>query len=228
MNQSTMPATDSHRTSLFRRIFLLIRLAGIIAVVVLAAIAAVPLTTQQFRFERAVDVPPTRVAIVFGAGIRPDGEVSPMLADRVEAAVELYQLGRVQKLLMTGDNSRVNYDEVNAMRRYAIAHGVAENDITLDYAGFSTYESCYRARPIFGVEEAVLVTQRYHLPRAVYTCRALGMRATGLATPDWERVPWPAMVSYVTRETLATGKALWELHITRPLPTFLGPYEGIL
>jgi vancomycin permeability regulator SanA len=183
--------------------------------------------TAGQRYERTADVPPVRVAIVFGAGLAPSGRPSPFLADRVRAAADLYRAGRVQKLLMTGDNSRADYDEVSAMRGYALSLGVPEGDITLDYAGFDTYDSCYRAGPIFGVDDAVLITQRYHLPRAVYLCRALGIHAVGLATPDWERYHWRIMVPYMVREALASIKALWEVHLTRPLPTFLGPYEGI-
>lgn len=150
-----------------------------------------------------------------------------MLADRVRAAAELYALGKVQKVLMTGDNSRADYDEVNVMKRYAVEQGIAADDITLDYAGFSTYESCYRARAIFGVQQAVLVTQRFHLPRAVYTCRQLGVEAVGLGTPDWGSYHDTLLLRYGTREALATLKALWQLHVTRPPPTFLGPFEGM-
>lgn len=199
----------------------------ICAFVVLLLLSIVEQTTRGLRYEHAADLPAARVAMVFGAGVRPDGRLSPMLADRVDAAVELYQLGRVQRLLMTGDNSRTDYDEVSAMRAYAEQRGIPGAHITLDYAGFSTYESCYRAGPIFGVSDAILITQRYHLPRAVYTCRALGMQVHGLASPDWERYPASVMLPYTIREYAATLKALWQLHISRPLPTFLGPYEGI-
>ena len=112
------------------------------------------------------------------------------------------------------------------MRRAAIAGGVPAGAITLDYAGFSTYESCYRARAIFGVTAAVLVTQRYHVPRAVYTYQALGLHATGLGTPDWGAYP-TLMPGYAARELLAISKSLWEVHISRPLPTFLGPFVGL-
>jgi vancomycin permeability regulator SanA len=189
--------------------------------------AFVVVTTRDYRYDDPTAIPPVEVGIVFGAGLRPDGQPAPMLADRVRAAARLYQLGRVRKILMTGDNSRIEYDEVSAMRRYAIELGVPPADITLDYAGFSTYESCYRARTIFGVTQAVLVTQRYHLPRAVYTCRDLGVEAFGLGTPDWGAYGAGLMLPYTTREALASAKALWQVHIVRPPPTFLGPFEGI-
>ena len=211
----------------------------VVPVVALAAlVVALPLyvvaATRPYRYGDAAQVPPRRVAIVFGAGVV-NGVPTPALAERVRGAAELYRLGRVQKLLMTGDNSRRDYDEVTAMRDLAVALGVPSADITLDYAGFSTYESAYRAKAIFGVSEAVLVTQGYHLPRAVYTCRALGIEAVGYGMPDWlfnraHMAIWYSRfdrVRYTVREALAICKALVDLHITHPLPTFLGPYEGI-
>ena len=187
----------------------------------------VALTTQQERFDDPAAVPSRPVAIVFGAGLRRDGRPTRMLADRIQAAVTLYQGGRVGKLLMTGDNSSVDYDEVTAMRQYAIERGVPAADIVLDYAGFRTYDSCYRAREIFGVSEAVVVTQRFHLPRAVYTCRALGVEAIGLGTPDWGAYSSRLMSRYAVREAIATLNALWEVHIAHPNPRFLGPFEGL-
>ncbi|MDM9382773.1 ElyC/SanA/YdcF family protein [Chlorogloeopsis sp. ULAP01] len=183
--------------------------------------------TSNHRYTNPTEVPTQRVAIVLGAGVYPDGTPSPMLSDRITAAVELYKLGRVQKLLMTGDNSSDDYDEVTVMQRYAVERGVPIEDITLDHAGFSTYESCYRAKEIFGIEQAVLVTQKFHLPRAVYTCRQLGVDAIALGTPDWESYRPQTIMYYNLREMISTLKALWEVHITRPLPTFLGPFEGI-
>ncbi|HET9223572.1 MAG TPA: ElyC/SanA/YdcF family protein [Roseiflexaceae bacterium] len=207
-----------------------IRLALLTLVAPLLLVAPaiyVVVATSSYRYDDLAAIPPVRVAIVFGAGLRRDGRPSPMLADRVRAAAQLYQLGQVQKILMTGDNSRVEYDEVSAMRRYAVELGVPSDDITLDYAGFSTYESCYRASVIFGVRQAVLITQRYHLPRAVYTCRDLGIEAFGLGAPDWGTYGVGVMLPYTSREALATIKALWQVHIVRPPPTFLGPFEGI-
>ncbi len=207
-------------------------LIGLVALLLLPAY--VIYATRPYRYADPAAVPAQRVALVPGAGII-DGEPSPALAERVYGAVELYRLGKVEKLLFSGDNSSVHYDEVTAMRRYAMSLGVPARDITLDYAGFSTYETCYRARDIFGVREAVIVTQSYHLPRAVYTARQLGIDAVGLGMPDWT---WAQarrtihytpgeMAFYTLREALAILKALWDVHMARPLPTFLGPFEGI-
>ncbi|KAM3103266.1 vancomycin high temperature exclusion protein [Phormidesmis sp. 146-12] len=183
--------------------------------------------TRSDRYNAAKNVPVKPVAIVFGAGIYTNGTPTPMLADRVQGGVDLYRQGRVRKLLMTGDNSATNYDEVTAMKRYAITLGIPEKDITLDYAGFSTYESCYRAKAIFGVTQSVLVTQHYHLPRAVYTCRQLGIDAIGLGTPDWESYGNQVMVPYALREIASTMKATLQVHLLHPKPTFLGQFEGI-
>ena len=204
---------------------LLIPLA--VCVLLITLIWQVSAVTRRDRYNSVADVPARRVALVFGAGVRPDGRLTRILAERVDAAVDLYQAGRVQKLLMTGDNGQPEYDEVTAMQRYAVARGVPETDITLDHAGFSTYESCYRAHEIFGLNDAVLVTQSFHLPRAVYTCRQLGVDAVGLGTPDWGNYRGALLVRYSVRESLATLKALWDVHIARPLPTFLGPFEGV-
>jgi vancomycin permeability regulator SanA len=192
----------------------------------IAAVLYVRAVTAPFRFDAPAAVPAERVAVVFGAGVRGE-RPTRILAERIAGAVELYRLGRVQKLLMTGDNSRADYDEVTVMGRYAESLGVPPGDITLDYAGFSTYESCYRLGPIFGVERAVLVTQQFHLPRAVYTCRALGVEAVGLGVADWGRYADVLIARYTVREALATAKALVDVHLTRPLPTFLGPFEGV-
>ena len=187
----------------------------------------IKIVTNNRRYFQAEKVPSEPVAIVFGAGVWADGTPTPMLADRVEGAVELYRLGRVNKILMTGDNATPEYNEVVAMQQYAERLGVPSQDIKLDYAGFSTYESCYRAKVIFGVERAVLITQKYHLPRAVYTCNQLGIQAVGLGTPDWGKFRDDSMRFYTQREVLAVIKAIVELHIIRPKPTFLGPFEGM-
>lgn len=201
-------------------------LAGAGAFAIAALVWHVSATTASYRRNEVAQVPRERVALVFGAGVRGE-RLSRMLAERVNAAIALYQDDKVEKLLMSGDNSSPDYDEVTAMQRYAMARGVPERDITLDYAGFSTYESCFRAKAVFGVDAAVLVTQNFHLPRAVYTCRALGIDAVGLGTPDWGSYRNELMISYTLREAGATLKALLDVHVTHPQPTFLGPFEGI-
>ena len=180
--------------------------------------------SAPFMGESPERIPSVRAAIVFGAFVRTDGSLTPILRDRVEGAVELYRLGKVEKILMSGDNSRPDYNEVTAMKDYAVSKGVPESSVALDYAGFSTYETCYRAKEVFGITQATLVTQRYHQYRAVYECRSLGIDAHGYSIPDFERYP-DLKVAYSVREYAATLKAWWEISITRPVPTFLGSKE---
>lgn len=170
-------------------------------------------------------VQPSPVAIVFGAGLWRDGTPTPVLRDRVETAAELYFAGKVEKLLMSGDNSRQDYNEPQAMRDYAISLGVPDAAIALDYAGRRTYDTCYRARDIFGIRSAILVTQSFHLPRAIYTCNALGIKATGVPADqlDYRK---GSLAYWNLREIPASLVALWEVHISKPLPV-LGDPEPI-
>jgi len=161
------------------------------------------------------EAPIRRVAIVFGAGVWPDGRLSAVLEDRVYTAVQLYQAGRVQKILMTGDNRFVDYNEPGHMRRYALSLGVPDEDIVLDYAGRRTYDSCYRARQIFGVTDAILVTQAYHLDRALFTARSLGIDAVGVPA---DRREYVYLRRYWWREVLATTVAWWQVKVSHPVP----------
>jgi len=171
------------------------------------------------------DVPPKRVAIVFGAGVR-DGRPTPALRDRVATAANLYFAGKAEKLLMSGDNRFVDYNEPQGMKDYALSLGVPAEAIVLDYAGRRTYDTCYRARQIFGVQEAILVTTDFHLPRAIYTCNALGVKAVGVPA-EWRfSVPSPLFLYWNLRELLATLLALWDVHVSHPLPV-LGKPEPI-
>ncbi len=200
----------------------------LVTIVVLLFLPAwyVGFVTQKQRHRRTAEVRQTRVGIIFGAAVYADGTPTPMLADRLDRAIALYREGKIAKLLMSGDNSSLDYNEVSAMKRYATDRGVPAQDITLDYAGFSTYETCYRARVIFGVEEAILLSQSFHLPRAVYTCQHLGIAAQGVGTDDL-KYSRSALHYYQLRETIATIKALWQIHVARPQPRFLGEFEGI-
>lgn len=165
------------------------------------------------------------VALVLGAGLNRDGSAGVVLQDRVETAAELYFAGKVEKLLMSGDNSTIYYDEPGAMLEYALSLGVPEEAIVLDFAGRRTYDSCYRAKAIFGVDDLIVVTQAFHLPRALYLCNAFDIEATGTPADDANY----RLSSYTTwwvREILATLKAYWDVLILRPLP-ILGDPEPI-
>ncbi|HUT33503.1 MAG TPA: ElyC/SanA/YdcF family protein [Planctomycetota bacterium] len=166
------------------------------------------------------ELPACQVAIVLGAGVRPDGSLSAMLEDRVATGVELYPAGKVRKLLLSGDHGRMTYDEANAMRRRVLAAGLPPEDVFLDHAGFSTYETMYRARDVFQVTDAIVVTQGFHLARSVYTARRLGLDAWGC---EADKRPYATATRSIVREWLARCKAVVELHLTRPRPHFLGP-----
>lgn len=166
-----------------------------------------------------------RAAIVFGAGLTRDGHPTPVLRDRVETAVNLYRTGKVEKLLMSGDNRFEYYNEPAAMRQYALDLGVPDDAIVLDFAGRSTYDTCYRAKAIFNLQEAVLVTQRFHLPRALFTCVQIGLKATGVIADRRTYFP-TSRLSWQIREIPATLNALLDVLVTHPLPV-LGDPEPI-
>ncbi|MFE4172597.1 vancomycin high temperature exclusion protein [Streptomyces sp. NPDC056909] len=172
------------------------------------------------RVRTVADVPAGDVAVVFGAGLRA-GRPAPYLAHRLDAAAELYSTGKVKVVLVTGDNSREEYDEPDAMRTYLIERGVPDGRIVSDYAGFDTWDSCVRARKIFGVDRAVLVTQGFHVRRAVALCRAAGVESYGVGVSERRDATW-----YYggIREMFASGKAAAEA-LLRPDPMFLGPTE---
>lgn len=161
------------------------------------------------------EVPPHEVVIVFGAGLRRDGSPTAVLHDRVATAAQLYFSGKAKTLLMSGSLIPPYYDEPEAMRRHALSLGVPPEAIQLDPAGFRTYETCYRARHLYGVQRAILVTQAFHLPRALYLCRGLGIAAVGVAA-DLRRYSRPLHLYWSLREIPAAWAALYDLHIASP------------
>jgi SanA protein len=168
------------------------------------------------------NTPPSPVAIIFGAGLRRDGTPTPVLRDRVVTGVDLYFQGKVQKLLMSGDSSTVNHDEPGAMRDYAISLGVPSQDILVDYVGRRTYDTCFRALHEFEVSEAILVTQDFHLPRALYICNKLGLPAIGVKADQRAYSPTPHFL-WSLRELPATLVAFWQIYISRPIPSLGNP-----
>ena len=170
-------------------------------------------------------VPPRRVAIVFGAGLWRDGTPTPVLQDRVQTAANLYFNGKVKKLLMSGDNRFVEYNEPEAMRQFALSLGVPDEDIVLDYAGRRTYDTCYRARDIFRADSVILVTQDFHLPRALFLCNMLGVDAVGVPA-DIQYYRKISRAIWHFRETLATLDAINDIMYKKPIPV-LGDPEPI-
>ncbi|MEV7198877.1 SanA/YdcF family protein [Streptomyces griseoluteus] len=194
---------------------------GVVAGCVLALLPSTWLyASTADRLRTAADVPRTEVAVVFGAGLW-NGGPSPYLAHRLDAAARLYRAGRIEAVLVTGDNSREDYDEPSAMRAYLSRHGVPAERIVSDYAGFDTWDSCVRARRVFGVHRAVLISQTFHIRRAVALCEAAGVSSYGLGVEDRHDATW-----YYggTREVFAAGKAALDA-VFHPSPQFLGPRE---
>ncbi|MED7951406.1 SanA/YdcF family protein [Streptomyces sp. BE303] len=172
------------------------------------------------RVGTVATAPQAPVAVVFGAGLF-DGRPSPYLAHRLDAAVELFERRKVQAILVTGDNGRASYDETEAMRRYLIEHGVPDVRVVGDYAGFDTWDSCTRAHRIFGVERAVLVSQDFHVRRALALCRAAGIESYAVGVPEARDLTW---LYGGLREIPGAGKAALNAWL-RPDPLFLGPRE---
>ncbi len=173
----------------------------------------------------ATNVPVRRVAIVFGAGLWRNGSPTPVLADRVTTAANLYFAGKVEKLLMSGDNRFVDYNEPEAMRKLALSLGVPNDAIVLDYAGRRTYDTCYRAKAIFKVDQAILVTQAFHMPRAIYLCNRLGVDSLGVES-DLRLFRKASLLYWNVRELFASVSALWDVNIGHPVPV-LGKQEPI-
>lgn len=214
------------------RVAVIVALASLAATTAAATVigAAITAGAEPWTYDEPPGVPARSVAVVFGTQVEPDGRPSDRLADRLRGAVDLYRAGRVTRLLMTGDHQRADYDEVGAMRAWAVEAGVPPEAIDRDGAGLDTYDSCVRARTVYGVRDAVLVTQAYHLPRALYLCRAQGIDAVGLAVPDWQHrperaraeYPWHKWMRYSVREWLARANAALDLRSGRR-PAVTGP-----
>lgn len=177
-------------------------------------------TSSKKRFlslEEATNLDDVDCILVLGAGVWGD-RPTHMLEDRLEYGISLYKMGASGKLLMSGDHGRENYDEVNVMKNYAVNHGVLSSDVFMDHAGFSTYESIYRARDIFEAEKIIIVTQEYHLYRALFIADKLGLEAYGVASDPREYV---GQRSRNIRELLARVKDFLYV-IVKPEPTYLG------
>lgn len=155
--------------------------------------------------------------LVLGAGVNGE-QPSLMLADRLERGLQLYFAGASEKLLMSGDHGRVDYDEVNVMKEQAVLAGAESSDVFMDHAGFSTYESLYRARDVFLAKRVIIVTQPYHLPRALYIAEALGLEAWGVGA---EGEDYYGQSYRNAREVLARAKDVF-FCLSKPEPTFLG------
>ena len=196
---------------------------GLLALIVPRLITTVYSWSRTYTVETA---PSERVAIVFGAGLTRGGMPTPVLRDRVETAAHLYFAGKVEKLLMSGADQFDGRSEPEAMQQYAMTLGIPPGAIMLDDGGRRTYDTCYRARNVFGLDSAILVTQGFHLPRALFLCNAVGVRAAGVEAAN--RRYWPVMLLiWNVREQIATVGALVDIYLGPPSP-LVGKPEPIL
>ena len=192
----------------------------VIILLLLLAIGLIttPLVMRQavlpFTYTSIAQVPTTEVAVILGASVL-NGKPSAILAARADMAIALYNIGKVSKILITGDNGALNHDEVTPVRRYLLNAGIPEDDIFLDHAGFDTYSSMYRARDVFDAQSMTVVTQDFHLPRALFIARHLGIPAYGVVAEGQGR-PFDYL-----REIPASSKALLDI-LVRRTPKFLG------
>lgn len=161
----------------------------------------------------AASVPEAPVAIVFGAGLKKNGQPSDVLKDRLKTALALYKAGKVEKILVSGDNRFENYNEPEAMYNYLVANGVPKDNLIEDFAGRRTFDTCIRAREVFGVEKAILVTQEFHLRRALFTCEGVGIESTGVSAT---LQPYVLDKYYKWREFAAVYVAFLNVYIWEP------------
>ncbi len=208
------------------KLFLVLLLACLLLVLsVLIVPRIITAVYVRGKIYSAQAVPIRRVAIVFGAGLWRNGSPTPVLADRVTTAANLYFAGKVEKLLMSGDNRSAEYNEPEAMRKLALSLGVPDVAIVLDYGGWRTYDTCYRAKVIFKIDQAILVTQAFHMPRAIFLCNQLGVNSVGVDS-DLHIYRKSVLLYWNVRELFATVAAQWDVNIGHPVP-ILGKPEPI-
>jgi vancomycin permeability regulator SanA len=189
------------------------RTKAIAAVIGFALLACVAVANGTVLFGgRAQGVKNLDCALVLGAGVRDDGTPSDVLRDRLDIALDLFRRGRVQRILVSGDHREASYDEPNAMRRYLEANGVPRGAIFMDHAGFDTYSSVWRAKNVFGANRIIVVTQDFHLPRALYVARSLGMAAEGASA---DRRLYRGIAWLHAREVISRTKAFVDIAVAR-------------
>jgi SanA protein len=198
---------------------ILLAIIGIVLLVIViftVSYLVINLSTRSYIYTDADKLPHAQVAIVPGAAILINGGLSPVLRDRVDMAIAIYRQGIVDKILVTGDNSSLEYNEVGPMKKYLLRNAIPEQDIFLDHAGFDTYSSMYRARDVIQVKSMIVVSQAFHLPRAVYIARSLGVSAYGMSADRGRYL----FYNYV-REMFGDVKAMSNLIFGRQ-PKYLG------
>jgi len=200
----------------------LIKFFTLVSILIFFLISAINLIvvkkSKKFIFDSIEQVPNCYTAIVLGAKVYDSGYPSDFLQDRMDVAIDLYRNNKIMRFLLSGDHGRVDYDEVNSMKKYLLAHGVDTCDIFLDHAGFDTYNTMVRAKEIFKVKDAIIVTQEFHLPRAVYIARSIGLNAYGIKS---DKRKYLAIEHLKIRELFANVKAFSAI-LFHKKPRFLG------
>lgn len=200
-----------------RRLLTLI-LVGIelMVVFVITTNVIVLLSTRRYIYNDVNSVPSAQAVLIPGASLLPDGTPAPIFKDRVNAAIDLYAAGKAEKFLVSGDNGEESHNEVDPVRLYLLEKGVPAQDIFLDHAGFDTYSTMYRARRVFGVSSVIIATQSFHLPRAIFLARKLGISAYGINADEGH-----ILFDNYVREIFANEKAIIDLAVNRK-PKYLG------
>ena len=202
----------------FGRYIKLLILVSVFSIAILIILDSWVVSSTKDRIIPISEVEGADCILVLGAGVWPDNQPSPMLRDRLDRSIELFETATAPYLVMSGDHGQKNYDEVNVMKDYAIEKGIDSDLIYMDHAGFSTYESIYRLKYIFKAEKVIIVTQKYHLYRALYIAKALGLDAVGVAASETE---YSGQLFRDLREVLARNKDFFNVLI-KPEPTVLG------
>ena len=209
------------KKKIFRNVIIILLCLAVVGVAALLIINSHVKSAGKDRMltvEQATELEDVDCIIVLGCQVKDNGSLSDMLRDRMWRALELYEAEAAPKLLVSGDHGREDYDEVGAMKNYAIENGVPSENIFMDHAGFSTYETVYRAKEIFEADKVIIVTQEYHLYRALYIAELLGIEAYGVSS-DFHNYAGQTMRE--CREILARCKD-WAMCIFKPEPTYLG------
>ncbi|MEA3357046.1 MAG: ElyC/SanA/YdcF family protein, partial [Patescibacteria group bacterium] len=187
-------------------IFRLILASTIILTITFVTIPPALIYAGKYQIYREIqDIKPTQIGIVFGAGVKPDGTPHDMLEDRLLTAIELYNNETIEKIIVSGDNSTEHYNEPEAMQNFLSKNGIPDEDIIPDLHGVRTYDTCYRAKKTFGVDKAILISQGYHLPRAIYLCNHFGIDSTGYSAT---KRSYENKLHYEIREVLALYRSV--------------------
>jgi SanA protein len=199
----------------FKRIYKIIALVLLLAILYFIAVPFIIVQNGKHRIYTDVNkMPDYNIAIVFGAGLTEEGRPNSMLRDRLDSVANLYYDEKIGRILLSGDNSCAYYNEPQAMYEYLLyEHDIRAEDLVRDYAGLRTYDTCARAKNIWGVDKALLISQGYHLSRAIFTCQGLGIESTGYSATKYGYL---GETYYKSREILALHKAFWDVYFSHP------------